>query len=36
MAKKVLIVDDEVNIVHSLECLMQEAGYQVDVARTGA
>ena len=35
MAKKVLIVDDEVNIVISLEFLMQQAGYQVDVARTG-
>ena len=35
MAKKVLIVDDEANIVISLEFLMQQAGYQVEVARTG-
>lgn len=35
MSKKVLIVDDEVNIVISLEFLMEQAGYQVDVARTG-
>ncbi|MCB0065043.1 MAG: response regulator [Caldilineaceae bacterium] len=35
MTKKVLIVDDEVNIVISLEFLMQQAGYTVDVARTG-
>jgi DNA-binding response OmpR family regulator len=35
MAKKVLIVDDEVNIVISLEFLMQQAGYTVDIARTG-
>ena len=35
MSKKVLIVDDEVNIVISLEFLMEQAGYTVDVARTG-
>lgn len=35
MAKKILIVDDEANIVISLEFLMQQAGYQVDIARTG-
>lgn len=35
MAEKVLIVDDEVNIVISLEFLMEQAGYTVDVARTG-
>jgi DNA-binding response OmpR family regulator len=35
MTKKVLIVDDEVNIVISLEFLMQQAGYTIDVARTG-
>lgn len=35
MSKKVLIVDDEVNIVISLEFLMQQAGYTVDIARTG-
>ena len=35
MAKKVLIVDDEPNIVASLEYLMQKAGYEVAVARDG-
>ena len=35
MAQKVLIVDDEVNIVISLEFLMEQAGYTVDIARTG-
>ncbi|MFN8496150.1 MAG: response regulator [Caldilineaceae bacterium] len=35
MAKKILIVDDETNIVISLQFLMEQAGYQVDVARTG-
>jgi len=35
MGQKVLIVDDEVNIVISLEFLMEQAGYLVDVARTG-
>ncbi len=35
MPKKVLIVDDEVNIVISLEFLMQQAGYSVEVARSG-
>lgn len=35
MAKKVLIVDDETNIVISLQFLMEQAGYRVDVARTG-
>lgn len=35
MGQKVLIVDDEVNIVISLEFLMAQAGYLVDVARTG-
>ncbi len=33
--KQVLIVDDEPNIVISLEFLMQQAGYEVHVARTG-
>lgn len=33
--KQVLIVDDEPNIVISLEFLMQQAGYDVHVARTG-
>lgn len=35
MSKKILIVDDEANIVLSLEFLMTQAGYRVDVARTG-
>lgn len=35
MSKKVLIVDDEANIVISLEFLMEQAGYLVDVARSG-
>lgn len=35
MSNKVLIVDDEANIVIALEFLMAQAGYQVEVARTG-
>ncbi|MCS6825375.1 MAG: response regulator [Caldilinea sp.] len=35
MSAKVLIVDDEANIVISLEFLMQQAGYEVAVARNG-
>lgn len=35
MAKKVLIADDEPNIVTSLEYLMTKSGYQVEVARNG-
>jgi DNA-binding response OmpR family regulator len=35
MAKKVLIVDDERNIVTSLEFLMELNGYQTKVARDG-
>ena len=35
MPSKVLIVDDEVNIVISLEFVMGQAGYEVAVARTG-
>jgi len=35
MPDKVLIVDDEANIVISLEFLMKQAGYAVAVARTG-
>jgi len=35
MSKKILIVDDEANIVLSLEFLMTQAGYTVDAARTG-
>lgn len=35
MAKKVLIADDEPNIVTSLEYLMTKSGYQVEIARNG-
>lgn len=35
MSKTVMIVDDEPNIVVSLEFLMQQAGYRVQIARTG-
>ena len=35
MAKKILIVDDEPNIVASLEYLMRKAGYGVAVASDG-
>ena len=35
MAKKILIVDDEPNIVTALEYLLQKSGYQVLVARDG-
>jgi DNA-binding response OmpR family regulator len=35
MAKKVLIADDEPNIVTSLEFLMTKGGYEVGVARNG-
>jgi DNA-binding response OmpR family regulator len=35
MAKKVLIVDDEPNIVTSLEYLMAKAGYEFEAARDG-
>lgn len=35
MTRKVLIVDDEPNIVTSLEFLMERNGYQLRVARTG-
>jgi DNA-binding response OmpR family regulator len=35
MAKRVLIADDEPNIVTSLEFLMSKSGYQVQVARNG-
>jgi DNA-binding response OmpR family regulator len=35
MAKRVLIADDELNIVMSLEFLMQRAGYEVRVASDG-
>ena len=35
MASKVLIVDDEPNIVTSLEFLMRQRGYETRVARDG-
>ncbi|CAN7759442.1 Transcriptional regulatory protein WalR [compost metagenome] len=35
MTHKVLIVDDEPNIVISLEFLMQQSGYEVGIARDG-
>jgi DNA-binding response OmpR family regulator len=35
MSHKVLIADDEPNIVVSLEYLMKRAGYQVSIARDG-
>jgi DNA-binding response OmpR family regulator len=35
VAKKVLIVDDERNIVTALEFLLQKNGYEVRVAATG-
>lgn len=35
MSKRVLIADDEPNIVTSLEYLMQKSGYEVKIARNG-
>ena len=35
MTKKILIVDDEPNIVLSLEFLMRKAGFEVAVAKDG-
>lgn len=35
MSQRVLIIDDEVNIVISLEFLLEQAGYQVRVAHNG-
>lgn len=35
MPDKVLIVDDEPNIVISLEFLMQQAGYEIAIAKDG-
>lgn len=35
MNHKILIVDDEPNIVISLEFLMQQSGYEVAIARDG-
>jgi DNA-binding response OmpR family regulator len=36
MAKRILIADDEPNIVTSLEFLMEQAGYETRVATDGA
>ncbi|MDF1587362.1 response regulator transcription factor [Marinimicrococcus flavescens] len=36
MTKRVLVVDDEPNIVLSLEFLMKRAGFEVAVARNGS
>ncbi len=36
MAKRVLIADDEPNIVTSLEFLMEQAGYETKVAANGS
>ena len=35
MGKRILIADDEPNIVISLEFLLRRAGFEVSVARTG-
>jgi DNA-binding response OmpR family regulator len=35
MAEKILIVDDETNIVISLEFLLKQAGYAIEIARNG-
>lgn len=35
MSKRILIADDEPNIVTSLEFLMRKAGYEIKVARDG-
>jgi two-component system, OmpR family, alkaline phosphatase synthesis response regulator PhoP len=35
MSRRILIVDDEPNIVTSLQFLMERSGYDVAVARTG-
>ena len=35
MAKKILIVDDEENIVISLEFLIEQAGYELRIAKNG-
>ena len=35
MSKKILIADDEPNIVAALEFLLQRSGYEVHVARNG-
>jgi DNA-binding response OmpR family regulator len=36
MAKRILIAEDEPNIVISLEFLLKEAGYEVAIARDGS
>ena len=36
MTKRVLIVDDEINIVTALEFLLQKRGYEVMAAQNGA
>lgn len=35
MTKKILIVDDESNIVISIEFLVKQAGYELEIARNG-
>ncbi len=35
MTKKILIVDDEINIVISMEFLIKQAGYELEIARNG-
>ena len=35
MSKKILIADDEPNIVAAIEFLLQQSGYEVHVARNG-
>jgi DNA-binding response OmpR family regulator len=35
MAKRVLIVDDEANIVAALDYLLRRSGYEVSIAATG-
>ena len=35
MAKKILIAEDEANIVASIEFLLEQAGYEVRIARDG-
>ena len=35
MARRILVVDDEPNIVTALEFLLGSSGYEVQVARTG-
>ena len=35
MTKRVLVVDDETNIVISIEFLIKQAGYELEIARNG-